>query len=114
MAATADSVAGVVGIGASATASLIEEMERRYKTIAEKGTRNIVQYNKKIKKEADAAKVGESISTALNAFDGIEVLRQVKRDYPGIEVIILTGHGSERAARDGIAHARTPRGGGRQ
>lgn len=31
----------------------VEEMERRYKRIAEKGTRNIVQYNKKLDEEAD-------------------------------------------------------------
>ena len=30
----------------------VEEMERRYKSIAEKGTRNIVQYNKKLEEEA--------------------------------------------------------------
>lgn len=29
----------------------VEEMERRYKRIAEKGTRNIIQYNKKIEEE---------------------------------------------------------------
>ena len=31
----------------------VEEMERRYKSIAEKGTRNIVQYNKKLEEEAE-------------------------------------------------------------
>jgi two-component system response regulator CpxR len=30
---------------------------------------------------------------------GIEVLRRVKRDHPNIEVIILTGHGSDREER---------------
>jgi two-component system response regulator CpxR len=32
----------------------------------------------------------------MPGIDGIEVLRRVKRDYPQVEVIILTGHGSER------------------
>lgn len=32
----------------------------------------------------------------MPGIDGIEVLRRVKRDHPNIEVIILTGHGSER------------------
>jgi DNA-binding NtrC family response regulator len=36
--------------------------------------------------------------------DGIEVLKVLKRMDPALHVIILTGHGSERAARDGIAH----------
>ena len=31
----------------------VEEMERRFKSIAEKGTRNIVQYNKKLEEEAE-------------------------------------------------------------
>ncbi|MFH1844840.1 MAG: response regulator [bacterium] len=32
----------------------------------------------------------------MPGIDGLEVLRRVKRDHPDIEVIILTGHGSER------------------
>jgi DNA-binding response OmpR family regulator len=31
----------------------------------------------------------------MPGIDGIEVLRKVKSSRPGIEVIILTGHGSE-------------------
>jgi len=34
--------------------------------------------------------------------DGIDVLDILKKLDPDIEVIILTGHGSERAAREGI------------
>ena len=32
----------------------------------------------------------------MPGIDGLEVLRRVKRDHPGTEVIILTGHGSEQ------------------
>ncbi len=32
----------------------------------------------------------------MPGIDGIEVLKQVKKAYPGIEVIILTGHGTEK------------------
>ena len=32
----------------------------------------------------------------MPGIDGIEVLRRIKRDYPRVEVIILTGHGSKR------------------
>ena len=32
----------------------------------------------------------------MPGIDGIEVLRRIKRDYPLVEVIILTGHGSEK------------------
>jgi DNA-binding NtrC family response regulator len=34
--------------------------------------------------------------------DGIEVLRILKKMDPDLAVIILTGHGSEQAAREGI------------
>ena len=32
----------------------------------------------------------------MPGIDGIEVLRRVKEAYPNVEVIILTGHGSEK------------------
>lgn len=32
----------------------------------------------------------------MPGIDGIEVLRRIKRDHPEVEVIILTGHGSDR------------------
>jgi len=32
----------------------------------------------------------------MPGIDGIEVLRQIKRDHPRVEVIILTGHGSDK------------------
>ena len=38
----------------------------------------------------------------MPGIDGIEVLKKVKATKPEIEVIILTGHGSEQAAREGI------------
>lgn len=38
----------------------------------------------------------------MEDMDGIEVLKIFKKAYPEMEVIMLTGHGSEQAARDGI------------
>ncbi len=32
----------------------------------------------------------------MPGINGIDVLRQVKKTYPGIQVIILTGHGTEK------------------
>ncbi|MBS3809744.1 MAG: response regulator [Desulfobacterales bacterium] len=32
----------------------------------------------------------------MPGIDGIEVLRRVKKQYPDVQVIILTGHGSEK------------------
>jgi DNA-binding NtrC family response regulator len=36
--------------------------------------------------------------------DGIDVLKVLKKMLPSLQVIMLTGHGSERAARDGLTH----------
>jgi len=36
------------------------------------------------------------LDLAMPGIGGIEVLRRLKQTHPGIEVIILTGHGSER------------------
>jgi len=38
----------------------------------------------------------------LEDMDGVEVLKILKRMVPHINVIMLTGHGSEEAAKDGI------------
>jgi DNA-binding response OmpR family regulator len=40
----------------------------------------------------------------MEDMDGIEVLKVLKRMEPSVQVIMLTGHGSERAARDGIQY----------
>ena len=39
----------------------------------------------------------------MEDMDGIEVLKILKKMDPDMEVIMLTGHGSETAAREGIA-----------
>ena len=39
----------------------------------------------------------------MEDMDGIELLKILRQMLPGIKVIMLTGHGSERAARDGLA-----------
>ena len=39
----------------------------------------------------------------MEDMDGIEVLKIVKKMAPNLPVIILTGHGSQAAARDGMA-----------
>lgn len=38
----------------------------------------------------------------MEDMDGIEVLKIFKKAYPEMAVIMLTGHGSEQAAREGI------------
>jgi DNA-binding NtrC family response regulator len=39
----------------------------------------------------------------MEDMNGIEVLKIFKKMYPAMEVIMLSGHGSEQAAREGIA-----------
>jgi DNA-binding NtrC family response regulator len=39
----------------------------------------------------------------MEDMDGIEVLKVFKKMDPSLKVIMLTGHGSERAAREGIS-----------
>jgi DNA-binding NtrC family response regulator len=38
----------------------------------------------------------------LDDMDGIEVLQIMKKMVPDMPVIMLTGHGSEQAAREGV------------
>lgn len=44
------------------------------------------------------------VDLKMEDMDGIEVLKVLKKMDPALQVIILTGHGSERAARDGLAY----------
>ncbi|MBT8763986.1 response regulator [Desulfohalobiaceae bacterium Ax17] len=39
----------------------------------------------------------------MEDMDGLEVLKIFKKMAPGMPVIMLTGHGSEQAAREGLA-----------
>ena len=43
------------------------------------------------------------VDLKMEDMDGIEVLKVFKSMDPGLAVIILTGHGSETAAREGLA-----------
>ena len=40
----------------------------------------------------------------MEDLDGIEVLKIFKKAYPEMAVIMLTGHGSEQAAKEGIQY----------
>ncbi|MFH1091314.1 MAG: response regulator [Pseudomonadota bacterium] len=43
------------------------------------------------------------VDLKMEDMDGIEVMKVLKKMDPNLAVIILTGHGSEQAARDGLA-----------
>lgn len=40
----------------------------------------------------------------MEEMDGIEILQVIRKMIPGLPVIMLTGHGSETAARDGLRY----------
>jgi DNA-binding response OmpR family regulator len=39
----------------------------------------------------------------MPGIDGMEVLRRVKKAYPKVRVIILTGHGSEKDKKEALS-----------
>jgi DNA-binding response OmpR family regulator len=43
------------------------------------------------------------VDLKMDDMDGIELLKILRQMLPELKVIMLTGHGSERAARDGLA-----------
>jgi len=43
------------------------------------------------------------VDLKMEDIDGIELLKILRQMLPGLKVIMLTGHGSERAARDGLS-----------
>jgi DNA-binding response OmpR family regulator len=43
------------------------------------------------------------VDLKMEDIDGIELLKILRRMMPELRVIMLTGHGSERAARDGLS-----------
>jgi DNA-binding response OmpR family regulator len=43
------------------------------------------------------------VDLKMEDIDGIELLKIFRKMVPELRVIMLTGHGSERAARDGLA-----------
>lgn len=43
------------------------------------------------------------LDVLLPGLGGLEVLRRIRGSYPGVEVILLTGRGSDKEAREGVA-----------
>ena len=65
-------------------------------TVALSGTKAIQSLRKQ---DFDVA----VLDLKMEDMDGIEVLKIFKKVCPHMEVIMLTGHGSEQAARDGLS-----------
>jgi len=66
-------------------------------TVALSGTEGIQALRKK---DFDVA----VLDLKMEDMDGIEVLKIFKKMYPEMAVIMLTGHGSEQAAKEGMEY----------
>jgi len=77
---------------------LSKRLSRRniHATVALSGTEAIQSLRKQ---DFDVA----VLDLKMEDMDGIEVLKIFKKVCPHMEVIMLTGHGSEQAARDGLS-----------
>lgn len=43
------------------------------------------------------------LDVKMPGLGGLEVIRRIKRDRPGVEVVLLTGHGSVKSVEEGMA-----------
>jgi len=81
---------------------LVDDEEEFVKTLSERiQMRNLdstTALNGKEAMEAMNARLSDVMVLDLRmpGMDGFEVLRQVKKTYPEVQVIILTGHGSDK------------------
>jgi two-component system OmpR family response regulator len=42
------------------------------------------------------------LDVKMPGLGGLQVIKQLKRDHPSLQVILLTGHGSAESAREGM------------
>jgi CheY-like chemotaxis protein len=90
------------GIQAPPKILLVDDEKEFVHTLSERlKTRNIgssIAYNGEQALEMLKSETVDVIvlDLMMPGIDGIETLRRVKKHYPGVEVIILTGHGSKR------------------
>jgi DNA-binding NtrC family response regulator len=43
------------------------------------------------------------LDVKMPGLGGLEVIRRIKEEHPGLEVVLLTGHGSVRSVEEGMA-----------
>jgi DNA-binding response OmpR family regulator len=89
---------------------LVDDEEEFVKTLSERLQLRGAGFGSEVVLNGEAAlhKIGDEppdvmvLDLKMPGIDGMEVLRRVKQNYPEVQVIILTGHGSkqdEEAAR---------------
>ena len=102
-------IGGKNGQSGQITVLLVDDEEGYAKVLAKRMTKRQVEVSIALsgseaiqtlrKKEFDVAVV----DLKMEDMDGIEVLKIFKKMDPQLPVVMLTGHGSEQAARDGLA-----------
>jgi DNA-binding response OmpR family regulator len=83
---------------------LVDDEEDFVKTLAERLQLRGAGFGPEVVLNGEAAlhKIGHEppdvmvLDLKMPGIDGMEVLRRVKKNYPDVQVIILTGHGSEQ------------------
>ncbi len=81
---------------------MVDDEEDFVKTLSERMQMRDLESNVALSGEQALQQVAEDIPDVMvldlkmPGIDGLEVLRRVKKLYPNIPVVILTGHGSEK------------------
>lgn len=90
------------GAGRALNVLLVDDEEEYVRTIAERMEMRDVGSHVALNGEAALAMLGEELPDVMvldlkmPGMGGLEVLAEVKRLYPQVQVIILTGHGSDK------------------
>ncbi len=81
---------------------LVDDEEEFVRTLAERlqirevGSEVALNGRQALEMVSDAIPDVMVLDMRMPGIDGLEVLKQVKKEYPEVQVVILTGHGSDR------------------
>jgi len=85
---------------------LVDDEEDFVKTISQRMQRRGQESDIALNGEQALSRIEQEVPDVvlldlkMPGIDGMEVLRQIKKAYPEVQVIILTGHGSEKIEKE--------------
>lgn len=85
---------------------LVDDEEDFVKTISQRMQRRGQESDIALSGEQALSRIEQEVPDVvlldlkMPGIDGMEVLRQIKKAYPEVQVIILTGHGSEKIEKE--------------
>ena len=85
---------------------LVDDEEDFVKTISQRMQRRGQESDIALNGEQALSRIEQEVPDVvlldlkMPGIDGMEVLRQIKKAYPEVQVIIMTGHGSERIEKE--------------